>query len=734
MTSKRIAQTNQQQKSEKPQESGILQRATFRSVSEAVSEAGVQSTEYKEALPLGNSTLFRDFSGVPISTTKPQQIMAKRMIEPLGDKYKQEADLLHQNKRGEKVIQRWQSDSLKQEINLERTNSLRGKAILEARQRNISDIDEYSDNQELAEYLTLSEREELKNLGKYEALKKKGLTDTVHHILSRDKLNYLYQYLSPYEKDFFSDIFKRQSGVGGYSGLSDTSRQYALLSLRSNLVLGPKGAKRTDDPNRNSTAKSDFDPNYTSEGQMEQISDIYHNIDTKIEQLKKGEITADQKNDLLNQILNHMLDAELLHAHNQGREGFWNTTIDYDSVEKIWKGEDVGIKGEKWEKKYKSKSGIVAQRMLFLGEEKYETKQEALQFATLFNRDELIKEKSEVLGENIGGFGLDQENKTGLPDNLKVGIKNLSGISMNDVKVHYNSSKPAQLLALAYTQGTDIYVGQGQEKHLPHEAWHVVQQKQGRVKPTMQMKGEAINNDAELEKEADVMGSKVLQEKNSFNQKDIAIHLCNADIKPIQRIPIVQTMPYTYGFDQSTNMTQEQWQKSGQLTLTSIMYETGGGEFLDLGHAKSNQSTTYGKEHAEDVSLRIIANNLGMFQPGGHRNHIILNLTKSPCTTIQRPAPGGGFLPITSDKPVVGCTEELIRLVTQGLTDNHQNQYQFKLTIICRGLYSPRRQGYTHHQVLDASQAAVEALRATGHIVVSGDERPAATENRFGVS
>jgi hypothetical protein len=26
----------------------------------------------------------------------------------------------------------------------------------------------------------------------------------------------------------------------------------------------------------------------------------------------------------------------------------------------------------------------------------------------------------------------------------------------------------------------------GQEQHLPHEAWHVVQQKQGRVKPTGQ--------------------------------------------------------------------------------------------------------------------------------------------------------------------------------------------------------------------------------------------------------
>jgi hypothetical protein len=104
-----------------------------------------------------------------------------------------------------------------------------------------------------------------------------------------------------------------------------------------------------------------------------------------------------------------------------------------------------------------------------------------------------------------------KENNTGLPDNLKAGIENLSGYSLDDVKVHYNSDKPTQLQAHAYAQGTDIHLASGQEKHLPHEAWHVGQQKQGRVKPTMQMKGKVnVNDDVKLEKEADVMGAKAL--------------------------------------------------------------------------------------------------------------------------------------------------------------------------------------------------------------------------------
>lgn len=110
---------------------------------------------------------------------------------------------------------------------------------------------------------------------------------------------------------------------------------------------------------------------------------------------------------------------------------------------------------------------------------------------------------------------IQRKNDTGLPDNLKSGMENLSGMSLDDVKVHRNSDKPAQLQAHAYAQGTDIHLGPGQEKHLPHELGHVVQQKQGRVKPTMQLKVN-INDDAGLEKEADVLGAKALQLRANF--------------------------------------------------------------------------------------------------------------------------------------------------------------------------------------------------------------------------
>ena len=117
-------------------------------------------------------------------------------------------------------------------------------------------------------------------------------------------------------------------------------------------------------------------------------------------------------------------------------------------------------------------------------------------------------------------------NRTGLPDQLKAGVENLSGISLDGVKVHYNSAKPAQLNALAYAQGTDIHVAPGQEQHLPHEAWHVVQQAQGRVQPTIQLKnGVPVNDDDRLEQEADVLGARALEAgQDASPAREIPIH------------------------------------------------------------------------------------------------------------------------------------------------------------------------------------------------------------------
>ncbi len=94
-------------------------------------------------------------------------------------------------------------------------------------------------------------------------------------------------------------------------------------------------------------------------------------------------------------------------------------------------------------------------------------------------------------------------NKTGIPDGLKRSAEAKSNLSLDDVRVHYNSAKPMQMRALAYTQGNQVYIGPGQEKHLSHELGHVVQQKLGMVRPTGSINGMPFNDEERLEEDAD---------------------------------------------------------------------------------------------------------------------------------------------------------------------------------------------------------------------------------------
>ena len=122
-----------------------------------------------------------------------------------------------------------------------------------------------------------------------------------------------------------------------------------------------------------------------------------------------------------------------------------------------------------------------------------------------------VEEEEPLQGRFEGAAPAAAANRTGMPDGLKSGIESMSGVDLSDVRVHRDSDAPAQLDAHAYAQGNDIHLAPGQEQHLPHEAWHVVQQRQGRVQPTLQMGAVGVNDDAGLEAEADAMGAKALQ-------------------------------------------------------------------------------------------------------------------------------------------------------------------------------------------------------------------------------
>lgn len=117
-------------------------------------------------------------------------------------------------------------------------------------------------------------------------------------------------------------------------------------------------------------------------------------------------------------------------------------------------------------------------------------------------------------------------NNTGIPDTMKDRYETLSGLCLDDVRVHYQSDKPIQLQALAYTQGNQVYIAPGQERHLPHELGHVLQQKRGNVQPTGFLNGLPVNDSPALEREADNY-SQVMYAKDTME---------------IQHPPVIQRM------------------------------------------------------------------------------------------------------------------------------------------------------------------------------------------------
>lgn len=107
-------------------------------------------------------------------------------------------------------------------------------------------------------------------------------------------------------------------------------------------------------------------------------------------------------------------------------------------------------------------------------------------------------------------------NQTGIPDPVKQRMEDSFGTDFSGVRVHPESSKAPEVGALAYTQGTDIHFAPGQFKPdtsagqqlLGHELAHVIQQAEGRVQPTTEIAGMAVNDNEGLEQEADALGAK----------------------------------------------------------------------------------------------------------------------------------------------------------------------------------------------------------------------------------
>lgn len=130
------------------------------------------------------------------------------------------------------------------------------------------------------------------------------------------------------------------------------------------------------------------------------------------------------------------------------------------------------------------------------------------------NAPRAIQRKS---GPGVEAFRVPLREKSGglpLPDGVRAKMETAFGTDFSDVRVHVGR-EASSIGAIAYTWGTNIHFAPGQynphtlqgQKLLGHELWHVVQQKNGRVRNPFGG-GVAVVQDHALEAEADRMGIK----------------------------------------------------------------------------------------------------------------------------------------------------------------------------------------------------------------------------------
>lgn len=133
------------------------------------------------------------------------------------------------------------------------------------------------------------------------------------------------------------------------------------------------------------------------------------------------------------------------------------------------------------------------------------------------------RESARLQGSLQRAIQCQQDNDTGMPVGVKQGMESAFGTDFSSVRIHPESSKAPEVGALAYTQGTDIHFAPGQFKPdtsagqqlIGHELTHVVQQKEGRVQPTMSLGGMPVNDDESLEGEADELAKKAVENLES---------------------------------------------------------------------------------------------------------------------------------------------------------------------------------------------------------------------------
>lgn len=148
-----------------------------------------------------------------------------------------------------------------------------------------------------------------------------------------------------------------------------------------------------------------------------------------------------------------------------------------------------------------------------------------------------------------------------LPEDVRARMEHSLGADFSAVRVHVGEAAPA-VGARAYAQGSDLHFAPGEyqpdtargQELIGHELTHVVQQAEGRVPVTQQRKGQGMNDDSSLEREADERGARAARGEPAGGGEGARLPAAATSAAPLQRMKFLPNgESYNEDWDKETS-------------------------------------------------------------------------------------------------------------------------------------------------------------------------------------
>lgn len=196
-----------------------------------------------------------------------------------------------------------------------------------------------------------------------------------------------------------------------------------------------------------------------------------------------------------------------------------------------------------------------------------------------------------------------------LPGNVRTKMECALGMDFSSVRIHEGPQATA-MDAIAYTQGRDVHFAPGYyrphsqsgQELLGHELAHVVQQAEGRVSATRQLKGVGLNDADHLEREADAMGRAAALGRTISRASDLQPP-APSGAAPIQRRVVPQIS--TALTPQAQAATQQELQNAYDAAWAHLWTNPLARHIYTIVHA-----------HANDINVYVGASNTNVARNG----------------------------------------------------------------------------------------------------------------------